>query len=307
MPSWLRSQIVLGLWPIAGVTTIGVTPEDACETIDAALKGGIRAFDTAFSYGLDGQSDRALGDALRRNGSWLHRDDVSIISKVSQRYDASGKRYVDGRPETLIQDAETCLKRIGIEKFDVLMLHSVDESLDLRRSGDALHSLRKRGLADHVGICNASDTQRVLFESTGPSVAIQCPLNLLQTDSLDSLIHPAANNGTVALTYWALMKGLLAGGIKRDHIFPAGDSRPTYPIFQGDAREHAHRVVDRLRVIGQQYQRSVANLAVSWVLSQYGVAGVLIGARYAQQVHDFADAAPLDDDLLEMVTNAAMT
>ena len=45
-------QVVLGLWPIAGITTIGVTPEDARSTIASAIDHGIDTFDTAYSYGI---------------------------------------------------------------------------------------------------------------------------------------------------------------------------------------------------------------------------------------------------------------
>ena len=48
-------SIVFGLWPLAGITTIGVTGSDADATIAAAIECGINRFDTAFSYGYDGE------------------------------------------------------------------------------------------------------------------------------------------------------------------------------------------------------------------------------------------------------------
>ena len=43
-------HIALGLWPIAGITTVGVTAKDAEQTVNAAIESGITTFDTAFSY-----------------------------------------------------------------------------------------------------------------------------------------------------------------------------------------------------------------------------------------------------------------
>ncbi|MEM1227010.1 MAG: aldo/keto reductase [Planctomycetota bacterium] len=301
--TWIHGRVVLGLWPIAGVTTIGVTRKDVDSTMDAALDCGIRSFDTAYSYGLIGESDDALRRAMRRNAGRIDRNSFCVISKVAQRYDASGRRYVDARPSTLVADAEESLSRLGIDRFDCLMLHSIDEDVPIEASADALHSLRRRGLADRIGICNATTQQRQQFASVGPCEAMQCPLNLLQQDTLAELISPAASDGVAVLTYWALMKGLLAGRIGRDHQFAHGDSRPGYAIFQGRARERAHRLVDGLTDIAGQVGCSVAELSISWVLNQPGVSAVLAGARRPSQVQEFAAAQPLSVQLSEQIQN----
>lgn len=302
-PKWLRSDIVLGLWPIAGVTTMNVTDDDAHATIDAALDAGIRTFDTAFSYGLTGQSDRFLRAAMARHAATMDRSDIAVIGKVGQRYDDVGTRYVDARPETLTADVHTSLRRSGLEKFDLLMLHSVDERVPITDSAAALEQIRRRGLADAIGLCNATTTQRHEFETACRCEAIQCPLNLLQRDALADPIAPAAVDGVAVLTYWALMKGLLAGKIGRTHLFVPGDSRPGYAIFQGQARERAHVIVDRMRELGDAHGRTVAEIAVSWVLSQPGVTAALVGARRGEQVRDFAAAAPLDPDVLAAINS----
>ena len=58
------SRIVLGLWPVAGITTVGVTAKDARETVAQAIELGITRFDTAFSYGYEGESDRLIGSFI---------------------------------------------------------------------------------------------------------------------------------------------------------------------------------------------------------------------------------------------------
>ena len=120
------SKLVLGLWPIAGVTTIGVTSQDARETLATAIENGITAFDTAYSYGFDGESDRLLGEFLGTD-----RDRFSIMGKVGQRWDNSRQRVVDGTPKQLTLDAEESLRRIGLDRFDTLYLHAPDPEVEL--------------------------------------------------------------------------------------------------------------------------------------------------------------------------------
>ena len=289
-------HVIFGLWPIAGITTIGVGRRDARATIAAAIEAGITTFDSAFSYGYDGESDRLIGEFLRAD-----RDSLHIIGKVGQRWTNDRSRVVDATPETLTRDAETSLQRMGIDQFDLLMLHSPDPQVPLEISAGAIDKLKQRGLCRQTGLCNATVAQRRQFSSAADCEAIQCPLNLLQQDALGDRIPDAQSIGCGVQVYWTLMKGLLAGKISRDHVFDERDSRPNYPIFQGSARERAHRIVDQMRDIGQQADLTPAQLSIGWALAQPGVSAALVGGHRPEQIRETASARPLDRDLLDKV------
>lgn len=289
-------HLILGLWPIAGVTTIGVTREDARATIRAAIDAGIHRFDTAYSYGYDGESDRLIGEFLNTD-----RDAFEVIGKVGQRWTPDRMRVVDGSKATLIADANESLGRIGIDSFDVLMLHSPDPNIPVAESAETMRSLVELGVAKSVGFCNATDAQRREFAEVVDCQAIQCPLNLLQSDSLDELIPSAASAGTQPHVYWTLMKGLLAGKITRDHVFAEGDSRPKYEVFQGEARQRAHRIVDALSLLAGDIDKTVAQLAIGWAASQPGVDAALVGARYPQQATEVAESTRLPTDVIQRI------
>lgn len=284
------------MWPLAGVTTVGVTRSDAMATMEAAIESGIQAFDTAYSYGYAGESDRLLGTFI---GS--QRDRFTVIGKVGQRWTADRKRVIDGSARALSGDAERSLDRIGTERFDLLMLHSPDPNVSIESSAESMMDLQRRGLCDHVGICNASVDQWRRFASVADCRAIQCPLNLMQRDSLDDLI-PACNAADCQVyVFWTLMKGLLAGKISRDHQFAEGDSRPNYEIFQGRQRERAHRILDGMRKLSGSSGLSIAQISIGWTLSQRGVTAALVGAHRAQQVREIAQATRLASDLVQAV------
>lgn len=297
----MPSHLVLGLWPIAGVTTIGVTRSDAEDTIAAAITSGIHRFDTAYSYGYEGESDRLIGSFIRSE-----RDRFELIGKVGQRWSHDRRRVVDGKPKSLIADAEDSLSRAGLEHFDTLMLHQPDPEVPLAESVGALEQIRHRGLARELGLCNATPSQRAEFSAVARCAAIQCPLNLLQPDSLVTTIADANDAGAAAHVYWTLMKGLLAGKIGREHHFQPGDSRPSYPIFQGAARERAHRVVDDLNELGNNLGKTVAQLAVGWAASQSGVDAAIVGARRPEQIEEIAGTTLLPDDVLRRMEEIAV-
>lgn len=294
------SSIVLGLWPIAGITTVGVTLEDARSTIRAAIDAGIRAFDTAYSYGYDGESDRLLGEFLG-----AQRDEFFVLGKVGQRWTASGERYVDGSPKQLIEDAEHSLRRLKTEAFDVLFLHSPDPNRTLEASASALLDLKRRGLCHQIGISNATREQVDRFHRVTTCDAIQCPLNLVQRDASRELVTSANKADISVYVFWTLMKGLLAGRIERDHVFAEGDSRPGYPIFQGELRAMIHDLIDEMRRLGEQHSRSVAQLSVGWAISQPEVKAALVGARRPEQIRELAATTRLDEETLDELDRLA--
>ncbi|WP_146528526.1 aldo/keto reductase [Novipirellula artificiosorum] len=280
--------IVLGLWPIAGVTTLGVTPTDANATIAKAIEKGVTTFDTAYSYGYEGDSDKLLRPFLQRD-----RDRFQVIGKVGQRWTASHERVVDGSPEQLTADAEESLQRLGIERFDLLMLHAVDPNVDVARSAAALVALKQRGLCQEIGVCNVTASERREFVASAPCRAIQTPLNMLQREALEQLVPDCLADQTDVYVYWTLMKGLLAGKITRDHQFAEGDSRPKYAVFQGDTRRRTHDFLDAIQPIADQLGLTIAQLSISWTLSQPGITAALVGAHRPEQIEETCGAMRL--------------
>lgn len=290
------SRIVLGLWPLAGITTVGVTEKDARETVAHAIELGITRFDTAYSYGYDGESDRLIGQFIADDRERYH-----LIGKVGQRWNAARQRVVDGSPAQLVADAETSLQRIGTDYFDVLFLHSPDPNVPIQQSAEAIARLRQRGLCKAVGISNADGDTVHAFAKVTKLDAIQSPLNLVQRDSLATIIRDSYGQGRSVFVYWTLMKGLLAGKIGRDHVFPPGDSRPKYPIFQGALRASIHDALDQIQTLARQSGKTIAQLSIGWAISQPEVTAALVGARRPDQVREIAAAKPLDDQTVRAI------
>ena len=251
--------------------------------------------------GYDGESDRVLAEFVSGKP-----DRFKVIGKVGQRWTPDRKRLADGRPETLISDAEESLQRLKIDRFDLLMLHSVDPNTPIDQSASALAQLHSRGLCDRIGVCNVTIEEYQAFcaglSASGLSCqAVQCPLNMMQRGKLTDLIPACHHDECDVLAFWVLMKGLLAGKIGRDHVFAEGDSRPNYEIFQGEQREKVHQVLDHLNVIAKQTGQTIAQLSIGWALSQEGVSGALIGARRPDQIAETARSQPLPRDVLEAI------
>ena len=320
------SPLGLGTWPMAGLTTVGAEDAQSVLTIRRAIELGINFLDTAYSYGIDGRSDRVLAEAISRksrnpsasasmgamssgaissgamssdptpsdptDGRCRSRSMASpvIASKVGASLDSHGKWQNDARPERMIAQASEILERLELDCVDLMYLHAPDPKVPIEESADALREIQNRGWARWLGVSNVSATQAETIFSRCPFVAIQTHFNMLQPDSVEELRSFCRANTVSIVTYWALMKGILAGAMTREHRFDPADRRLNYPIYRGEKWELAQQFLDELRRIAAEQKVSVAQLVLAWNIAQPGIDVTLVGAKRPSQIEETAFA-----------------
>jgi aryl-alcohol dehydrogenase-like predicted oxidoreductase len=292
------SRIALGMWPMAGITSVGVSEVQSIATVEAAVEQGINFFDTAFAYGYNGESDRVL-----RAGLGKGRTKVIIAHKVGTHWNEHKERCIDGSRARLIAQAEECLKRLGTDYLDVLYLHTPDPKTPIEESAGAIQDICQRGWARHAAVSNVSPEQALQFHRVCPVIAIQPYFNMFQQDAVRALVSFARVNKITMACYWILMKGLLAGKLARDHVFDPNDRRLTYSIFQGEAWQRAQDLLDHLRAMSLEHKCTVSQLVIAWSLAQPGVDVALLGAKRPEQIVETARAMHmrLDSSTLEAI------
>jgi aryl-alcohol dehydrogenase-like predicted oxidoreductase len=80
---------------------------------------------------------------------------------------------------------------------------------------------------------------------------------------------------------------------ERIAALPADDWRKRHPDFQGPQLSRNLRLVRLLRAIGRLHDRTPAEVAVAWVLSNSAITGAIVGARRPGQVAGVVGAAEL--------------
>ena len=279
------SPVALGCWPIAGMTSLDVNHADSLATLRTAFELGINFYDTAYCYGANGESEKLIAEAL---GS--QREQIVIATKGGLHWEPDGSRMFDARPATLRRQCEESLQRLDTDYVDLLYLHAPDGATPLADSAGALSELLAEGKTRAVGVSNLDLQQLQTFHAVCPVSALQPPYNLLQRQIETNLVPWCQREGISVIPYWPLLKGLLAGKLPRDHQFAAGDGRAKYTMFQGKEWEKNQDFVDRLRQIGEGVDKTVAQIAVNWVLNQPGITSALCGAKRASQITETASA-----------------
>jgi len=277
------SPLGLGCWPLAGMTSGPVTAEEAAAIVRTSLDCGINFLDTAYCYGLVGESERAIAAAVGSN-----RREFVIASKGGIHWDPPRTQIRDARPATLHRECRESLARLGTEWIDLYYLHAPDPATPLAESAGAIRELLDAGLIRSVGVSNVTVEQLREFQSVCPVAAVQPPYNMLQRGIETDLLPYCRAEQISVVVYWPLLKGLLAGKLTRDHVFLASDSRAKYPMFQGEEFQRNVALVEELRAIAAECGHTVAELVLNWTIQQPGITVALCGAKNAEQARENA-------------------
>lgn len=274
--------IAMGCWPIAGITSIDVTEEFSVATLEAAIDSGLNFFDTAYCYGYGGESEQMIGRTIGHR-----RDDIVIASKCGIHYEGL-VQVKDGRRETLLRECDESLRRLKTDRIDLYYLHAPDPKTPLEESALAMKSLMDAGKIRSVGVSNFSTEQLAQFHAACPISASQPHYNMLQREIEETHLPWCVKHGVSINVYWPLMKGLLAGKLKRDHQFSLKDGRQKYPMFFGTEWEKNQDFVDKLRVIADECGVTVSQVTLNWTIQRAGITVALCGAKRPEQIRDNA-------------------
>ncbi len=259
--------------------------------VRAALDAGINFFDTADVYGNRGASEEFLGDALA--GQW---DKVVIATKVQARMgdgpnDSGASRY------HIQQGLEASLRRLKTDHIDLYQIHNFDPGTPLEETLRALDDAVRAGKVRYVGCSNfmawqvtrANDLAE--WHGWAPFISVQPHYHMLERSIERELLPYCQWAGVGVLPYFPLAGGFLSGKYQRGQA-PAADTRGARSSYvQKYLTDANFDLLDHLRPLAAAHNRSLADLAIAWLLAQPQVASVISGATRPEQVAANARAA----------------
>ena len=298
--------ISLGLWHNFGGTD---SPETGRAIVRCAFDHGITHFDLANNYGPPAGSAEECFGALLHSDLRAHRDELIISTKAG--YTMWPGPYGDwGSRKYLVASLDQSLCRLGLDCVDIFYHHRPDPGTPLEETMAALAHIVKSGRALYVGLSNypADLTRRAseLLQALGtPCVIHQPRYNMLDRGLERGLLQTLEDTGIGCVAFSPLAQGLLTDRYL-DGAIP-GDSRAARPA--GFLRPE-HITPERLTIIQQLNRvargrdRSLAQLALAWILRHTGMSSVLIGASRPSQVLAAVAAAQmpaLSEDELQAI------
>ena len=262
--------------------------KEATRLVDICLEAGLNMFDSADVYS-GGRSEEVLGAAIKGR-----RDRVLISTKGTFRA-GEGPNDVGSSRQHLIRAVEGSLRRLGTDYIDLYQLHGFDAVAPVEETLRTLDDLVRAGKIRYIGCSNFSGWH--LMKSLAVSekygyeryVAHQAYYSLVGREYEWELMPLAADQRVGTVVWSPLGWGRLTGKIRRGQALPettrlqsavAREAGPPVPD------EEVYRVVDVLDEIAKETGKSVAQIALNWLLQRPTVATLIIGARNEQQLRD---------------------
>jgi len=291
------SALGFGTWEM-GTTQYGeIDIQDAVQAVHMAIDHGITLFDTAEVYGP------FTSEELLARGLGQRRKDVVVVTKVGFAYhdDPSlrGSAAIAGRNAAAVhisEHTEGCLKRLNTDYVDLLLIHWPDHTTPHEESIAALEALKDSGKIRYYGVSNYTVPMMSECEQHGHLTANQVGYHLFDRRMEAEVLPYCQGHGIGFMAYGSLGFGLLTGALTPETTFVDWDWRSKgnafgLPLFERENYLNELRVVERLKTFAAGYRKSVAQLALAWVLGHPAVTVGLVGMRNRHELEENVVAA----------------
>jgi aryl-alcohol dehydrogenase-like predicted oxidoreductase len=262
--------------------------QDAAELLHVFVDAGGTLVDTAASY-ADGMAEAMLGEML---GDVVSRSEVVISTKAGLSA-SDARQRVDTSRSAMLSALDASLTRLGTDYVDIWFAQAWDGNVPLDETLSALELAVRSGRARYAGVANFNSWQTAKAAAVAgfPLVASQSEYSLLRRKPEGELI-PAIEDAGMGLMAWApLGRGVLTGKYRGQvpaDSRAAGSRLATY--VEVYLEQSAAQVVEAVAMAGRGLGRSALDVALSWLLSQHGVATAIIGPRTPVQLKEILDA-----------------
>jgi len=291
----LLPKVSLGMWHNFG----SVDPyERSREIIRYAFDHGITHFDLANNYGpaygsAEETFGRVIDDDLRP-----YRDELFVSTKAG--YDMWDGPYGEwGSRKYLIASLDQSLKRMHLDYVDLFYSHRFDPNTPMEETLQALVDIVRKGKALYVGISNwPLEPTRFAIDylkrHDTPLLIYQGKLNMLDRQPIEEgILQCCQEAGVGFIAFSPLAQGLLTNRYLNCQTTVEGkvngipqDSRMSKGKFLREEMltPELLQQLQQWNAEAQEQGKSLAEMALDWILRQKGVTSVLVGASSTRQL-----------------------
>jgi aryl-alcohol dehydrogenase-like predicted oxidoreductase len=284
------TTVGLGTWAMGGPWQFGWGPQDDDEAIAAiltALETGINWIDTAPAYGL-GHSEELIGQALKQVS-----ERPLIATKCGLLWNEKKEKVSCLKRQSIRDECHASLKRLGVETIDLYQMHWPEPDEDVEGAWEEMANLAAEGKVRYVGVSNFTVGKIKRVQKIHPVVSLQPPYSMIHREVEDELLGYCAQNDIGVVAYSPIQRGLLTGKFSAERLagLALDDHRRRNPDFHEPRFTATLQLVDQLRPIAERNKKTLAQLAISWVLRRPEVTAAIVGARRPDQIIETAPAS----------------
>lgn len=264
--------------------------------LDAFYEAGGRMIDTAEGYSSwvpgnkGGESEAIIGEWMESRGV---RKDMLIGTKTGM----GGPPYAL-QPEKVAAALEGSLERLRTDYVDLYYAHRDDLTTPLDEVVAGFDAVVKAGKARELGASNYTAKRLTevtdLAEQTGATgfTVLQPQYNLVWRHEYEGALQDlCVARGIAALPYYGLASGFLSGKFRKPEDWAGSPRAHALGEF---AANGGWAVLEALDAVAAETGATVAQVAITWLGAQPGVAAPLVSATKPEQLADLIAAAKLE-------------
>lgn len=283
------STVCLGTWD--GPTSLArdsgrASAQHWLNLLEQAAVNGVNFIDTADVY-QDGRAERLVGRWLRT----VDRRRVVVATKVGGRTWNGSNGEGCGRKHVR-EACEASLRRLGTDYIDLYQLHSPDPDTPIEETISAMTTLVNTGKILYWGLSNwpvaaaGGLIEYACASNAAVPISVQNRLNLLRFKEAPRY-EKLTRLGLLA--YSPLAQGLLCDRQLNGKAAPG--SRVAGDRFLRERRSSLQDRLLELSRLAHQWDISLSQLALAWLLYQPAVCCAVIGVSDQQQLAENIAAA----------------
>jgi aryl-alcohol dehydrogenase-like predicted oxidoreductase len=282
------TKVGVGLWAIGGTTWGPTDDRESLNVIDAALDAGVTFFDTADVYGA-GHSEELLGQAMSGR-----RDKFIVATKIGwQNFDRENNQTAYDTVEKLIAGVESNLRRLQTDYVDVIQSHinSRDPTMEIFLEG--FQRLQREGRVRAYGVSTSDFEYLKAFNADGGCATLQIDYSILNRTPEADIFPYCREHDIGVIVRGPLAMGILTGKFGPDTQFGETDFRRRWQEEPEERETYLEDLakVEQLRPAAKG--RTMAQLALQFVLAHPAVTAAIPGAKTLKQLRDNVGAAML--------------
>jgi aryl-alcohol dehydrogenase-like predicted oxidoreductase len=295
------TKLGIGLWAVGGDVWGPTDDDESLSAIDAALDAGITFFDTADVYG-GGHSEKLLGQAMKGR-----RDRFIVATKIGWTgFDGERGRSAYDTVDKLVAGVHSNLARLQTDYVDIIQSHISFRDPTMEVFLEGFQKLQREGRVRAYGVSTSDFEYLNAFNADGGCATLQIDYSILNRTPEAEILPYCQQHNIGVIVRGPLAMGILTGKFAPDTQFRQDDWRRRWQenpeereIYMQDLAK-----VERLRPLAQG--RTLAQLALQFVLAHPAVTVAIPGAKTARQLTDNVKAAllpPLSDDKLAQIAD----
>lgn len=174
--------------------------DEAVSVLRRAVELGVTFIDTADSYGPN-VSEEIIREALHP-----YADDVVVATKAGLTRTGPGEWIPVGRPAYLKQQVELSLRRLGVDRIDLIQLHRIDPEVPVADQVGAFKELQEQGKVRHIGLSEVTVDELKEAQKTAEIVSVQNLYNLADRRA-EALLDHVTDEGIAFIPWFPLATG----------------------------------------------------------------------------------------------------